>query len=131
MAVLDELIDVGPVGVQPLALSIGRAWSADIGTLVPIQLEPVQGVEDLALTVLAEPRPVGVLDPQEEPSALLAREREVEQGHVCRADVRVPGRGRRHAQAHGAGQVRGVGFAHGVAQRIRGVGSSRSRHPRQ
>src|SRR5205823_1407169 len=46
------------------------------------------------LAVLAVARAVGVLDPQHELPALLVNEREVEQRHVRRPDVRVAGRRR-------------------------------------
>ena len=107
VAVLEQPLDVGPVGVEPLGLAVGRERAADVRALVPVQPEPAQGVEDLLLGVLAEARAVGVLDAQDELAALLAHEGEVEQRHVGRADVRVAGRRRRDAQrAPGRGRRR-------------------------
>jgi hypothetical protein len=89
MAGFEQPLDKRPVGLQPFGLSIGRAGTADIGPLVPGQAQPVQGVEDLPLAVLLQPRAVGVLDPQQEPATLLAGEGQVEHGHIGGADVRV------------------------------------------
>ena len=103
VALGEQPLDVGLVGVQALRLAVGGVGAAHIRALVPGQPQPVQRVEDLLLAVGAEPRPVGVLDAQHETAALLAREREVEQGHVCRADVRVSGRRGGDAQADRGG----------------------------
>jgi hypothetical protein len=62
----------------------------------------VQGVVDLPLAVLLQPRTVGVFDPQEETPVLLAREREIEHRHVCRADVGIAGGRRGDAQTNRA-----------------------------
>src|SRR5690606_21254519 len=64
IALLEEPLDVRPVGVEPLALPVGRIRSADVRALVPAQPEPVQSVEDLPFAVLTEAGPVGVLDAQ-------------------------------------------------------------------
>ena len=92
------------VGVEPLGLPVGRVGAAHVGALVPVEPEPAQGVEDLLLAVLAVARPVGVLDAQDELAALLARERQVEQRHVRRADVRVAGGRRARPRAAGPGR---------------------------
>jgi len=63
----------------------------------------VQRVEDLLLAVRTEPGLVRVLDPQDELPALLPDEGQVEEGDVCRADVRVAGGRGRDAQANGTG----------------------------
>ena len=99
VAVGEQALDVRPVGLEPLGLAVRRERAADVRALVPLQAEPAQGVEDLLLAVLAEARPVGVLDAQHELAALLADEGEVEERDVRRADVRVTGRRRRDAQA--------------------------------
>ena len=94
VAVRDELLDIRPVGVQPLALPVGRVGAADIGALVVGQPQPGQRVEDLLLAALDVAGLVGVLDAQDEPAAGLAGPGEVEQRHVGGPDVRVAG-GRR------------------------------------
>ncbi len=103
LALVDELVDVRLVRVEPLTLTVRRVRAADVGALVPVQVEPVQRVEDLLLGIGLEARPVGVLDAQDELSALLTRERKVEHRHVGGADVRVTRRRRRDAQTDGAG----------------------------
>ncbi|CCH71629.1 hypothetical protein BN11_100019 [Nostocoides australiense Ben110] len=94
LALPEQLLDIRLVCREALGLPVGPDRSADVGAFVPGQPQPVQGVEDLLLAVVAEAGAVGVLDPQDELAALLAREGEVEQGHIGGADVRVPrGRG--------------------------------------
>ena len=92
MAVLEEPLDVGAVGVEALGLAVGREGPAEVRALVPVQPEPGEGVVELRLAVLTEARTVGVLDAQDELAALLPGEGEVEERHVGRADVRVTGR---------------------------------------
>ena len=104
VSVGQQSVHVGLVRVEPLALPVRRAGAADVRPLVPDQPEPAQGVEDLPLGVLTEAGLVGVLDPQHEAPTLLAHEREVEERHVRRSDVRVAGRRRRHPQPDGAGE---------------------------
>jgi hypothetical protein len=66
VAGLDQPLDVGPVGVEALALAIGLEGATDVGALVPGQPEPRQRVEHLLLGVGAKARAVGVLDAQDE-----------------------------------------------------------------
>ena len=125
LALGEQPLDVGPVGVEPLALAVGRERATEVGPLVPRQPQPVQRVVDLLLAVRTEPGAVGVLDAQEEAPALLPREREVEQRHVGRADVRVP-RGRRGDAESGAAGCGGGLFAHGAPS----LGTPRRPSPR-
>ena len=87
-----------PIGLQSLGLPVRRERPADVRPLVPVQTKPAQRVVDLLLAAGVEAGPVGVLDAQHERPALLARERQVEQRHVRRADVRIAGRRRRDAK---------------------------------
>jgi hypothetical protein len=80
------------IRLESFGLPVRRVRAADVGAFVPVQPEPMQRVVDLLLAVGLEPRPVGVLDPEDEAATGLPREREIEQRHVCRADMRVAGR---------------------------------------
>src|SRR4051794_1443904 len=92
MTLAKQLFDHRPVGVEAFRLTVGRKGPALVRALVPVEPEPAQRVVDLLLAVGAEACAVGVLDPQDERAALLPDEREVEQRHVRRADVRITGR---------------------------------------
>jgi len=74
-----QRVDVGGVAVQPFGLPVRSERSPDVGALIPVQAQPVQGIEDLLLAVLTEPRLIGVLDPQDELPPLLPGEGEVEE----------------------------------------------------
>ena len=92
MPVREQLVDVRAVGLGAFGLPVRRERPALVGALVPVQPEPVQRREDLRLALGDVAGPVGVLDAQHELPALLTCERQVEQRHVRRADVRVAGR---------------------------------------
>ena len=72
--------------------------AADLGSLVPVEAEPAHHVEQRVVGLLAVARGVGVLDPEHERAAVVARERPVEQGGAGQADVR--GARRRRAEPH-------------------------------
>ena len=97
---LQQPVDIRGVAIEPLGLAVGRERPTDVRALIPVEAQPVQGVEDLRLAVLTEPGLVGVLDPQDELTALLADESQVEERDVCRADVRVAGGRGSNAQAN-------------------------------
>jgi len=94
--------DVG-VDVQALGLPVRSVRTADLHTLVPVQPEPPQGIEELAVGLLAVARGVGVLDPEDERAADVPGVRPVEQRRADQADVRRP-RGRR-AEPHPDGRA--------------------------
>ena len=92
---------VGRRGVerQPEHLAIRRERAArglagDFGTLVPVQAEPVQPVEDVLLVGDRPARLVGVLESQDEGPAGVARVQVVEQRRPGGPDVERTGRAR-------------------------------------
>ena len=94
MTVLDELVDVGTVGVQPFGLLVGAVRSTQARTLVGAEPEPVEGLVDLLLRALDQTVLVGVLDAKDELTTGPTGPGLVEQGHVGGSDVRITG-GRR------------------------------------
>ena len=59
--------------MQPLGLAIGTVRSTDVGTLVPVEPEPAQVLEDALLGLARRPLGVGVLDAQHERAVLAVR----------------------------------------------------------
>ena len=68
---------------------------------VPVEAEPAEGVLDLVDRLRDLAQRVGVLDPEPELAALVAREEPVEEGGVDAADVEMAGGARGEADAHG------------------------------
>ena len=99
----EQEIDVGAVDFGAFRLPVRTKGATDIGTLVPLQAEPAEGVEDHLLGGGDEACAVGILDAQDELAAALAGVEEVEQADVCRADVRVAGGRGCNADADGSG----------------------------
>ena len=97
MAGGDEFVEVLGIDFEAFALAIGTAWSARVGTLVPFKTEPEEGFEDGLFGLCGGARLVRILDAQDELTAVLAGEHEVEQGHVGRTHVRITRGRRRHA----------------------------------
>src|SRR5262245_14379412 len=87
--------------MQPFGLAIGTVSSADVGTLVPVETEPAEIVEDRRFRVSRRSLCVGVLNPEDERRIpLTAGEEPVEQRRACIADVKVPGRTGCEANTH-------------------------------
>ena len=89
---------------QPEHLAVRRERTAgrlagDLRSLVPVQAEPVQSVEDVLLVGDRTARLVGVLETEDERPADVAREEVVEQGGPRGPDVERPGRARGDADA--------------------------------
>ena len=103
----DELLRVLAVDRRALALPVGTVRPADVGALVPAQAQPVQGLEDHGLARGGAALAVGVLDPQDELPAVLAREGVVEEGDVGRPHVGVTGGAGGDARADRHGNRRG------------------------
>ena len=78
--------DVG-VDVHALGLAVGAVGSADLGTFVPVQAQPAQGVEQHEVGVLGVALGVGVLDAEDEGAAVVACEGPVEERGARHADV--------------------------------------------
>ena len=103
LAVGHELVGDAPAVVHPVELEGVRP--------VPVEAEPAERVLDLVDRLRDLARGVGVLDPQPELPALVAREEPVEERGADVADVEEPGRAGSHADADGhggsVGRVRG------------------------
>jgi hypothetical protein len=99
MALLDQLVAVLLIDGAALALPIRAVRAADVRALVPLDTQPAQRVEDLLFRFASRAHLVGVLDAQNELTAVLAGEAEVEQRDIRGADVRVAGGRRRDTGA--------------------------------
>src|SRR4029079_12724871 len=97
-----ELVEGVAVEVAALALAVRRVRAADDRPLVPVEAEPAHDVEQPLVGLLAVAGGVGVLDPEHERAAVVAREGPVEQGGAGEADVRRAGGGRADPHAHAA-----------------------------
>ena len=90
----DELLCVGPVVVETLALSIGAGVATYIRALIPLEAKPAQGRDQPLFVFGPGTCLIGVLGAEQEAAAMSAREGQVEQGDVSGTDVGCP-RGRR------------------------------------
>ena len=95
MATSNELVD--RLGVQTASLGL------EDRALVPVQPEPRQGAIDPLGPLVAVALGVGVLDAQQERTALLTGEEPVEQGRAGASDVEIAGRRRREANPRAVG----------------------------
>ena len=82
-----ELAGVLAVQGGALALAVGTVRSTDIGSLIPGDANPAQGVEDHGLGLFRAAQPVGVFDPQHKATAGVASVEPVEKGCARAADV--------------------------------------------
>ena len=89
-ALLHELERLG-VGVRALRLEVGAGSSPHLGALVPVQPQPLHGVEDDSHVLLGGALGVGVLDAQDEVAAHRAGERPVVDGRAGPAHMQAPG----------------------------------------
>jgi hypothetical protein len=80
------------VEVEPLRLEVRREGAALLGALVPVDAQPVQGVQDGGESLGGVAGEVGVLDAEDEGASVVPGERPVEQGAPHVADVEVAGR---------------------------------------
>ena len=100
-ALVDELLCVPRVDLDPFALPVGTAPPADVGALLPLDAGPAQRLHQAPLVLAGGPRPVGVLYAQHQLAAAAAGEGHVEQGDVGGADVGGSGRRGGYANADG------------------------------
>src|SRR5439155_26762558 len=96
-----ELLGVGAVDRQALGLAVAGRRRA----LVPVEAEPRERLGDARDVLLGGARAVGVLDPEDEGAALVARVEPVEERGAGAADVQVSGRARRETHADGRAHV--------------------------
>jgi hypothetical protein len=102
-AVGEEFLDVFAVDFGALGLAIGAEGATDIGAFVPMEADPLEGVEDHLLAGGDEAGAVGVLDAENELAAALLGEDVIEQADVGGADVGVAGGRGSDADAGGTG----------------------------
>ena len=87
------------VGVAALALPVRAVRAADLRSLVPLQAEPVQRVENCRVGLDTVALGVGVLDAEDEGAAGVTGVRPVEQRRPDQADVRgAGGRGQKRTR---------------------------------
>ena len=91
---INELVGILAVQGKPLGLSVGAVIAPRVGAFVPVEAEPAHARHDGFLVFLGGPLPVGVLNPENEPSAHVTGPQPVEQGGVPSADMERPRRAR-------------------------------------
>src|SRR5690606_34614779 len=106
LALGQELLGVLAVNLQPLALLVGAIGSAHLGTLVPVDLQPPQGVDDGPGGLFGGTLQIGILDAQHEGAAVMAGKQPVEQCRPGPAHVEKP---------RGAWGIPGADFLHPLA----------------
>ena len=84
----------GPVGQQPVDLLTVARCPLDLGerSLVPVDLQPPQGIQDLLHVLRRGALAIGVLDAQHQRAAVLSRQQPVVECRARAADVQLPGR---------------------------------------
>ena len=95
-----ELREVFGINIAPLALAVGAVGAALVGTLVPVEPEPIQAVENDLVRLGGVAFFVGVLDAQDELPAVAAGVEPVEKGRAGAAHMQVAGRRRRESGAN-------------------------------
>src|SRR5438093_653566 len=97
-----QSLGVVTVDRKPLGLAVARRRRP----LAPVEAEPLEGLEDRGDVLVGRARTVGVLDPEDEGPAVVARVEPVEQRGARAPDVEVSRRARREAHTDGAAHVR-------------------------
>ena len=92
VAVRQKAFGRGLVAIEPLGLEIRPVRSADLGTLVPLEPQPAQALENSADHLRRRTLEVGVFDAQDERAAVPPGEEIVEKRGTRAADVQVAGR---------------------------------------
>src|SRR5207237_524228 len=107
LALRDQGLRVPVVRGQPLHLEVGRVRASHDRSLVPIEPEPLEAVDDRLFALLRAARLVGVLDAEHERALVLPRPQPVEQrgagapgGRGREADANH--RGRRDSRSYSA-----------------------------
>ena len=89
---LSEHRHVHVIGLEPLRLDVGREGPTDVRTLVPLQVQPAQTVEDRFGSAGDEAVLVGILDAHDKAAAGVLGQQPVEQRRADVADVGHAGR---------------------------------------
>ena len=91
----EQALGGGMVDVETLHLLVGAERAADVGTLVPVEPEPLHGAKDYLGVLLGGAGRVGVVDSQDEGAVVRAGEGPVVDRGARAADVQLArGRGR-------------------------------------
>src|SRR5215204_1864684 len=88
----DQLVRVRRIQVQALRLTVRSMRSVEVGSLIPVEPQPPEIVEDAQLRLAGRSLGVGVFDPQDKGAVLPVREQPVEQRRARVADMQLPGR---------------------------------------
>ena len=89
-----QAVERGLVGVEALGLEVRARVAADLGALVPVEVEPLHGVQDDLDVLFGRTLGIGVLDAQDEGAARCAGECPVIDCGARAADVQASsGRG--------------------------------------
>ena len=91
----DVLVNLGALG-----LTVWAVRAADLDALVPVDVQPLERVENLVVAFLAITLRVGVLDTEHESAVRVACFRPVEQGGADHAHMRRAGRRRAEPHTH-------------------------------
>src|SRR6266542_3792709 len=86
--------------MKSLGLAVGPAGAADVRTLVPVQPEPAEVLENALLGRLGRSLGVGVLDAQHIGAVVPARQQPVEERRARVAHVQLAGRTGSEADSH-------------------------------
>ena len=109
LALVPEALGGLLVEVEALGLGVGAKVAADLGTLVPVKAQPAHGAQDDLGVLVGGAGGVGVIDAQDERTAVGAGKGPVVDGGAGAADVPVPV-GTAQSCAHGL-------VCHGVSSR--------------
>ena len=93
------------VGARALRLEVGAGRTSHFGALVPVEAEPLHGVQDDCHVLFGGALGVGVFDAQDEVAAHGAGERPVVDGRARAAHVKAARRGGGEAHAHARGSL--------------------------
>ena len=91
LAFRDQTPGMLEIDGELVALAIRRKWTADIGTLVPVEPQPLQVFQQLPLVAALTALDVRVLDAQDHCAALLPGDKPVEQRGARVANVYLSG----------------------------------------
>src|SRR5690606_5161553 len=101
MALGNQFIRVLLINFTPFALTIRTVRAAHIRAFIPFDTEPAQRIIDLLFRLPRRAQLVGVLNAQDELTAMLTGETQVEQRDIRGADVRIASRRRRDTGTNG------------------------------
>ena len=105
---LDQPLDFALMDFQTLALTVGPVVASAVRTLVPLQAQPFQGIDDGLLGFFGGALAVGILDAQNHASPMPLGKGQIEQGHVSGPDVGIAGGRWSDARTDGLAHVKEI-----------------------